>query len=107
MEASGAWIDLAARAALARPVRKSTDVGPGMTMPMREASRSIRWESDSDETLVRSSSLRVCSELASAIDRPMLELSFSTSTCIATMPASITPSTAIQVRPRTRRSSSA
>jgi hypothetical protein len=78
-----------------------------MTMPMREASRSIRWVSDSEETLVRSSSLRVCSELASAIDRPMLALSFRTSTCIAMMPASMTPRTGIHARPRTRRSSSA
>jgi hypothetical protein len=77
-----------------------------MTMPMRDASRSIRWASDSEETLVRRSSLRVCSELASVIERPMLALSFSTSTCIATMPASITPSTGIHALPRTRRSSS-
>jgi len=105
MEESGAWIDAAARAALPRPCRKSTEVGPGMTMPMRAASRSIRWASESDETLVRSCSLRVCSELASVIERPMLALSFSTSTCIAMMPASMTPSTGIQALPRTRRSS--
>ncbi len=36
----------------------------------------------------------------------MLVPSFSTSTCIATIPASITPSSGIHARPRTMRSSS-
>ena len=43
---------------------------------------------------------------ARSSDRPMLAPSFSTSTCIATIPASITPSSGIHARPRTIRSSS-
>ena len=41
-----------------------------------------------------------------SIARPMLAPSFSTSTCIATIPASITPSNGIHARPLTIRSSS-
>jgi hypothetical protein len=59
MTASGAWIDAAARPAPAPPCRKSTDVGPAITMPILAASRSIRCALDSCETLVRSSSFRV------------------------------------------------
>ena len=40
-------------------------------------------------------------------ERPMLAPSFRTSTCIATIPASITPSSGIHTRPRISRSSSA
>jgi hypothetical protein len=39
--------------------------------------------------------LRVSSAELRSIERPTLAPSFSTSTCIATMPASITPSTGI------------
>ncbi len=57
---SGAWMLAAALAAVACPAStKRIDVGPGMTIPSRVARLSMRWLSDSDETLARRSSLRL------------------------------------------------
>jgi hypothetical protein len=103
----GSWMLAAARAALAsaRPVRNPTACGGGITMPIDPASCSTRWSSPSVATLSRSAPLRLESTELRSRERPMLAPSFSTSTCIATMPASMTPSNGIQARPRTMRSS--
>jgi hypothetical protein len=108
-EAFGAWMLAIARWALAPELtdRNPTPSGAGMTIPFAAARRSILWSSAREATLVLSSSLRLCSAVPRSIERPMPAPSFSTSTCIATIPASIKPRTAIQARPRTTRSSSA
>ena len=85
-------------------LRKPTDAGGAITMPIPAATRSIRWSSASDATLVCSCSLRSASSELRCTARPMLAPSLSTSTCIATIPASITPSARIHARPRTSRS---
>jgi hypothetical protein len=105
---SGGWI----RPSAARtPPRGCRDrnviaVGAGMTIPIRAARRSILWSSDSAATLAWSAWLRLVRAALRSIQRPMLAPSFSTSTWVATIPASSTPSTGIQARPLTRRSSS-
>ncbi len=86
------------------PERKPADPGVGMIIPMPAASRSIRPSSLSEATLALSCSLRVCRAELLAIERPTLAPNFSTSTCMATIPASISPSTGIHARPRTSRS---
>lgn len=103
--ASGVWRFAAALAAEAWPAsRKRIDVGPGITIPRPDARRSIRCESESEEMLARNTSSRLWSALERSIHRPMLAFNLSSSTCMATIPASITPSSGIQLRPRTRRS---
>ncbi len=99
--------EAACRAFPARTERKPTAAGAGITIPMPAAKRSIRWSSASVATFARSNSLRLWSALPFSIARPVLAPSLSISTCIATMPASITPRSGIQARPRTIRSSSA
>src|SRR5437588_3506250 len=105
---SGAWMFESARemAPLSSARRNDTAVGAGITIPVPAASRSIRWSSASEATLACRASFLVCSVEARCIHLPTLVPSFSTSTCIVTMPASITPRTGIHARPRTRRSSS-
>jgi hypothetical protein len=57
---SGGWMLAAALSGSDWPApRKYSDVGPGMTIPMRVARRSIRCASDSEDTLARSRSLRL------------------------------------------------
>jgi hypothetical protein len=57
---SGEWMFAAAFAPLTwRASRNCTEVGPAMTIPMPDASRSIRCASDSEETLARRLSLRL------------------------------------------------
>ena len=106
--ASGWWmLRMTAPVSLPAPdERNPTPEGEGITMPAFAASRVIRWSSISEPTLARSASLRACSVELSWIERPMLAPSFSTSTCIATIPASIRPSMGIHTRPRMMRSSS-
>jgi hypothetical protein len=107
-DALGSW--MFASALRASPfgcaARKPTACAGGITMPIDAASCSIRWSSPSVATLWRNEALRLESTELRSSERPMLAPSFSTSTCIATIPASITPSTGIHQRPRISRSSS-
>jgi hypothetical protein len=104
----GAWMFATACWALApeRAERNPTPAGDGITIPRVAAIRSIRWSSANVATLARRSSLVLWSAVPRSIARPMLAPSFRTSTCMATIPASITPSTGIQARPRMSLSSS-
>jgi hypothetical protein len=107
-EALGAWRFASAFPAFASEcaARKLTACGGAITMPIEAANCSIRWSSPSVATLERRAALRPDSVVFCSRARPMLAPSLRTSTCIATIPASITPSTGIHQRPRTRRSSS-
>ena len=89
-----------------RADRNPTASGAGITIPMppraaRSAGRRRATRRSPAGARCGSGARSLCS-----IERPMLAPSFSTSTCIATIPASITPSSGIQARPRTSRSSS-
>jgi hypothetical protein len=99
----GSWM-LATAFATPAPERNPAEPGVGMIIPIPAARRSIRPSSLSEATLARSCSLRVCSAEPLSIERPTLAPSFSTSTCMVTIPASISPSTGIHARPRTSRS---
>jgi hypothetical protein len=105
VEELGAWMLAMAFERLA-PDRNPADPGAGMIIPIPAARRSIRPSSLREATLARSCSLRVCSADPFSIARPTVAPSFSTSTCMATIPASISPSTGIHARPRTSRSMS-
>ena len=107
-EALGWWMFASARPALPSPFadRNPTACGGGITMPMDAASCSTRWSSPSVATLWRNAALLLERAELRSSERPMLAPSLSTSTCIATMPASITPSTGIHQRPRISLSSS-
>jgi hypothetical protein len=107
-EALGWWMLASARPALplAFADRKPTACGGGITMPIVPASCSIRWSSPSVATLCRNAAFSLERTELRSSERPMLAPSFRTSTCIATIPASITPSTGIHQRPRISRSSS-
>jgi len=87
--------------------RNPTAVGGGITIPIRAASVSTRCSSASEVTVARSCWFCIESADPRWIARPMLAPNLRTSTCIATIPASITPSSGIHARPRTSRSSSA
>ena len=65
----------------------------------------IRWLSESAEICERSAALLLCSAVACWTWLPTLEPSFSTSTRRPTIATSSAPSTGIQARPRTMRSS--
>jgi hypothetical protein len=107
-EALGWWMFASARPALPSALadRKPTACGGGITMPIVPASCSIRWSSPSVATLWRKPAFSLERTELRSSERPMLAPSFRTSTCIATIPASITPSTGIHQRPRISRSSS-
>jgi hypothetical protein len=107
-DALGWWMFASARPALpsALAPRNPTACAGGITMPIDAASCSIRWSSPSVATLWRKAALRLERTELRSSERPMLAPSLSTSTCIATIPTSITPSTGIHHRPRIRRSSS-
>ncbi len=75
-----------------------------MTKPLASASGTIRSPALNRETSLRSAELLRSSVLAVVTARPMPELSFSSETCIATMPMSPKAMTPIHTRPRTRRS---
>jgi hypothetical protein len=107
-DALGAWMFASAFPAFASEcaARKLTACGGAITIPIEAANCSIRWSSPSVATLERRAALRPDSAVFCSSARPMLAPSLRTSTCIATIPASITPSTGIHQRPRTRRSSS-
>jgi hypothetical protein len=105
-DALGAVMPASARERIPPPrgERKLSWVGVAMTMPMLPATRSMRDTALSEATCARSCPFAVCRVVACSIARPMLELSRSRDTCMATIPTSRTPSTGIHARPRTSRS---
>jgi hypothetical protein len=92
----GAEIDPTARLVLLAALRKPTAVGGGMIMPIWAAIDSMRWSSPSVATLARSCWFSVDRVDACWTERPIPAPSLSTSTCMKTIPASITPRTGIQ-----------
>ena len=87
------------------PCTKWMSIGPGMTMPIAAASCWMRWLSESADTSERRSALLLWSVVACWSSRPTLEPSFSTSTRSPTIVTNTAPSSGIQARPRTMRSS--
>jgi hypothetical protein len=82
--------------------RKCRELGSGVTMPAALAVAFTRSSLDMRASCSSRSEFWRSSVVAVSAAREMPVLSFSSDTCIATMPPSITPTRRIQVRLRSR-----